>query len=198
MSWLAARQLKGYISVAADWSFVVRYLVLLALAFLQNTVLQAQQAPSPPPPSPIAVRAARLIDGTGAPAIQDAVVVVSGNTISAVGRWGAVSIPAGATVVDLGDATLLPGFIDAHVHLIGRTLGDPRHDDAPVRDFNAMGAILGVPNAEQTLLAGFTSVRNVGAPDFQDMALRQAINEGRIPGPRMQAAGQPLGITGGH
>jgi imidazolonepropionase-like amidohydrolase len=144
------------------------------------------------------LRAAHLIDGTGGPAIQDGVVVVNGNTITAVGRWGSVSVPANASVVELGDATLLPGFIDAHVHLIGRTLGDPRHDDAAVRDYDAMGAILGVPNAAQTLLAGFTSVRNVGAPAFQDMALRQAINEGKVPGPRMEAAGQPLGITGGH
>jgi imidazolonepropionase-like amidohydrolase len=157
------------------------------------------QQPAAPAPAPVtALRASRLIDGTGAAPIQDAVVVVTGTTITAVGRWGAVSVPAGAAVVDLGDATLLPGFIDAHVHLIGRTLGDPKHDDGPVRDYAAMGAILGVPNAQSTLMAGFTSVRNVGAPQFQDMALRQAINEGKVPGPRMEAAGEPLGITGGH
>jgi imidazolonepropionase-like amidohydrolase len=124
--------------------------------------------------------------------------VVTGNTITAVGPRASVRVPANARVIDLGDATLLPGFIDAHVHLIGRTLGDPGWDLAEVRDFEAYGAILGVPNAAATLLAGFTSVRNVGAPDFQDIALRQAINDGRIPGPRMQAAGESLGITGGH
>src|SRR5258705_6460153 len=167
---------------------------LLGLSLTLVSSATAQQPSSAPAPATtVVLRAARLIDGTGAPATQDAVVVVTGNAISAVGKWGAVTVPANAQVIDLGDVTLLPGLIDAHVHLIGRTLGDPKHDDAVVRDYQAMSAILGVPNAEQTLLAGFTSVRNVGAPDFQDMALRQAINEGRVPGPRMEAAGEALG-----
>jgi imidazolonepropionase-like amidohydrolase len=126
------------------------------------------------------------------------VVVITDDRITAVGTDRTVQIPAGATTIDLGDATLLPGFIDAHVHLIGRTLGDPEGDDAPVRDFNSFGAILGVANAQKTLLAGFTSVRNVGAPHFDDMALRKAITEGFIIGPRMENAGSAIGITGGH
>ena len=154
----------------------------------------AQQAP----PKTTVLRAARLIDGTGAPTVQNGVVVVTDDRIVAVGPAGRVTIPAGATTIDLGDATLLPGFIDAHTHIIGRTLGDPEGDDAPVKDYPAFGAILGVGNAERTLLAGFTTIRNVGASDFDDMALRKAINEGRIRGPRMQAAGHSLGITGGH
>jgi imidazolonepropionase-like amidohydrolase len=124
--------------------------------------------------------------------------VVDGDSIRAVGRRDAVAVPANARVIDLGDATILPGFIDAHVHLVGRTLGDPQRDDAIVRDYDSYGAILGVANAQKTLLAGFTSVRNVGAPHFDDMAIRRAINDGRIIGPRMENAGHAIGITGGH
>jgi imidazolonepropionase-like amidohydrolase len=146
----------------------------------------------------VVLRAARLIDGTGAPPVANGVVVIDADRIVAVGREGAVSVPAGARRIDLGNATLLPGFVDAHTHLIGRSLGDPGADDQRVRDFDSFGAILGVANAQKTLMAGFTTVRNVGTGNFDDVALRKAINEGYVPGPRMQTAGHSLGITGGH
>jgi imidazolonepropionase-like amidohydrolase len=92
----------------------------------------------------------------------------------------------------------MPGFIDAHTHIIGRVLGDPEGQNSGVRDYNSFGSILAVRNAERTLLAGFTTIRNVGARDFDDLALRKAINDGWIIGPRMQTAGHSLGITGGH
>jgi imidazolonepropionase-like amidohydrolase len=130
--------------------------------------------------------------------VQNAVVVVTDDRIVAVGPAGSVSIPAGARTVDLGNTTLLPGFIDAHTHVIGRTLGDPAGDDAAVRDVDSFGAILGTVAVRQTLMAGFTSIRNVGAPNFDDIALRKAINEGWVIGPRMQTAAHSIGITGGH
>jgi imidazolonepropionase-like amidohydrolase len=174
----------------------------LAAALLPASVLavpSAQAQLQEPKGSGIVVlRAARLIDGTGSPAVPNGVVVVDADRIIAVGPERAVSIPAGARRIDLGDATLLPGFIDAHTHLIGRPLGDPGADDADVRDFDSFGAILGVANAQKTLMAGFTTVRNVGSGNFDDVALRKAINEGYVPGPRMQTAGHALGITGGH
>jgi len=139
-----------------------------------------------------------LIDGTGKPAIRNAVVVITDNLITAVGPASQVNIPGGAKVIDLGDATLLPGFIDAHTHVIGRILGDPDGSTADVKDYESFGAIIGTRNANNLLLAGFTTIRNVGAPNFDDMALRKAINEGWVPGPRMQAAGHAIGITGGH
>ena len=147
----------------------------------------------------VALRAARLIDGTGAPPINNAIVIVTNNKITAVGDTNSVRTPAGAKIIDLGNVTLLPGFIDAHTHLIGRVLGDPEGDMAPVRDYDSFGAILGVLHARDTLMAGFTSVRNVGAfGRFDDMALRKAINEGWTMGPRMETAGHAIGITGGH
>ena len=161
------------------------------------------QTPTIRPESPIGkgtvvIKAARLIDGSGKPAITNAVVVVTDNMITAVGKASSVNIPSGAKVVDLGDATLLPGFIDSHTHVIGRILGDPDGGTAVVKDYDSFGAILGTRNAYNLLMAGFTTIRNVGAPNFDDMALRKAISEGWVPGPRMQAAGHAIGITGGH
>lgn len=146
----------------------------------------------------VVLKAARLIDGTGTAPITNAIVVVTDNTITTVGAAGSVSVPANARMLDLGDVTLMPGFIDAHTHLIGRVLGDPAGDNALVRDFQSFGAILSVGNARSTLMGGFTTVRNVGANQFDDIALRKAIDEGWTPGPRMITAGHSIGIRGGH
>ncbi len=176
--------------------------VLLALACFAIASVGAQNGlvlPQPPVGKGyVVLKAARLIDGTGRAPIKNAVVIIKDDKIEAVGEADKTPLPTGAKVIDLGDATLLPGFIDAHTHVVGRVLGDPEQGNAAVRDYNSFGAILGVKNVERTLLAGFTTIRNVGAGDFDDFALRKAINEGWISGPRMQAAGHSLGITGGH
>jgi len=151
-----------------------------------------------PAPQTIAIRAQRMITIASPSVVRDAVIVVSGEKIVAAGTASSVSVPAGAKVIDLGDVTLLPGFIDAHTHIAGRTLGDPHADDASVKDYPGYAAILGVENARKTLMAGFTSIRVVGSGNFDDIALRQAIEEGRATGPRIEAAGHALGITGGH
>ena len=161
-----------------------------ALSFAVSSHAFAQQT--------TVLRAARMIDGTGAPTVSNAAIVVTDDHIVAVGPAATVAVPAGARVLDLGDVTLLPGFIDAHTHIIGRTLGDPLKDVAVVKDYASYGAILGVANARNTLLAGFTTIRVVGTRNFDDMALRQAITDGRVPGPRMENAGNLIGITGGH
>jgi imidazolonepropionase-like amidohydrolase len=123
---------------------------------------------------------------------------VTGERIVAVGKSSSVAVPAGARIIDLGNATLLPGFIDAHVHIIGRALGQPGADEAAVHDYPGFAAIVGAENARRTLMAGFTSVRVLGSSDFEDVALRKAIDEGWTIGPRMQVAGHAIGITGGH
>ena len=169
---------------------------LLLVSLLARPLLAQNQEPKGT--GTVVLRAARLIDGTGAPPVANGVVVVTADRIVAVGREGGVSIPSGARRIDLGDATLLPGFIDAHTHIIGRPLGDPGSEDQSVRDFDSFGAILGVANAQKTLMAGFTTIRNVGAGNVDDIALRKAINEGYVIGPRMQASAHSLGITGGH
>ncbi|HET8676515.1 MAG TPA: hypothetical protein VFO63_12045, partial [Blastocatellia bacterium] len=107
------------------------------------TTVRAQE---PKGSGTVVLKAARLIDGTGAAPIPNGVVIVTDNKIIAVGKDGTVQVPPNARVINLGDATLLPGFIDAHTHIIGRTLSDPAADTASVRDYNAFGAILGVSN----------------------------------------------------
>jgi len=158
-------------------------------------LLAAMGSAAPAKSAVVAVKAALLIDGTGTAPKKNAVVVVEDGKIVSVGT----SVPAGATVLDLGGRTLLPGFIDCHVHLAGRVIGEGENwDDAAVRDLPQADAIRGVRNAKATLEAGFTTVRNVGASDFTDIALRDMIRAGIVPGPRMLAAGNALGITGGH
>jgi imidazolonepropionase-like amidohydrolase len=141
------------------------------------------------------LKAARLFDGTSERPIVPGVVVVSGNKIQAVGG----AVPANATVIDLGDATLLPAFIDAHTHLTFDF--DPDYDGARLRGFSrtvAENAIRASMNARKTLLAGFTTVRDVGSEDFLDVGLRDAIHAGVVSGPRMLVAVHALGATGGH
>ncbi|MBX6330435.1 MAG: amidohydrolase family protein [Gemmatimonadaceae bacterium] len=170
----------------------------LAAAFIATLAAPAALRAQTDTAAVTVLRAAYLFDGTGAAPIADAAIVVTGDHITAVGPAAKIATPPRARVIDLGNATLLPGFIDAHVHLIGRPLSDPRSDLELVRDYPGYSAILGAANARQTLMAGFTSVRNLGAPNFDDMALRQAITDGVVPGPRMEAAGYAFGITGGH
>jgi imidazolonepropionase-like amidohydrolase len=143
-----------------------------------------------------AIRAGTVIDGTGAAPVKNAVILVQDGRITAVGAN--VAVPAGAAVVDLSGETVLPGFIDAHVHLAGHTIGDGDWQHAGLTELPSQIALLGAAHAQQTLEAGFTTVRVVGSAEFGDVALRNAINAGWIQGPRIVAAGISFGIRGGH
>ncbi len=176
----------------------VSQIVRVQIAVLALAAASAASAQEAKGTGTVALRAARVIDGTGAGPIANGVVVVTDDKIVAVGRQGSVTIPAGARTIDLGDATLLPGFIDMHTHMVGRPLADPKSDVSAAMDYESLGAIISVGNAYKTLMAGFTTVRVLGAGGFDDMALRKAITEGYAIGPRMQNAGHGLGITGGH
>jgi imidazolonepropionase-like amidohydrolase len=177
-----------------------------ALFLFVSSIFLAQTVPAQQLSAPgeargkgvVVLKAARIIDGTGAAAISNGVIVVTDDKITAVGAADRVTVPAGARVIDMGDATLMPGFFDLHTHITGRTLGDPEGVNAAVRDYQAFAAILAVENARKTLMAGFTTIRNLGADNFDDFALRKAINDGFVPGPRILAGGHSLGITGGH
>jgi len=141
------------------------------------------------------VKAGKLIDARGGRELSDQVIVIKGDKIERVGPAASIVIPAGAKVIDLSKSTVLPGLIDMHDHLTGsHTLHGYRGLGLSV----PREALLGAYNARITLEAGFTSVRNVGASGFADVALRDAINDGEIPGPRVRASGPALGITGGH
>ncbi|MCG7562395.1 MULTISPECIES: amidohydrolase family protein [Pseudoalteromonas] len=127
--------------------------------------------------------------------IRPATVVVEDNTIVSVARSNRRAYPEDATVIDLKGHTLLPGLFDMHVHLTGDS---QVHGYKRLRRTAPRSAITGVRNAKRTLAAGFTSVRNLGAPGYADLALRDAIYDGDVPGPRIFASGPALGITGGH
>ena len=142
----------------------------------------------------VVIRAGKLFDAESGRLTDHPVIVVTGNRIASVGS-GNVPVPPHARVIDLGDATVLPGFIDVHTHLTSDA-GNAGYESLGISAPRA--ALIGAKNARLTLLAGFTSVRNVGAEGYADVALRDAINAGDVIGPRMQASGPPLGITGGH
>lgn len=177
----------------------MRYLAGFCLLLFSTLGAYAQGAPGEQRGKGVVVlKAAQVIDGRGGAPIRNGAVVVTDDKITAIGPLASLSIPAGARTIDLGDATLMPGFIDSHTHIIGRVLGDPEQNNASVRDYESFGAILAVENARKTLMAGFTTIRNVGAGNFDDLALRKAINDGWVIGPRILTAAHSIGITGGH
>ena len=166
----------------------IRALILVAVGAVAAGPAVAQDA--------VALRADRLIVGTDAPVILDPVVVIEGDRIVAVGPAGAIPIPREAREITLEGHTLLPGLFDTHVHL-GGIPGDGG-DTQKMRETVAHEAIYAVAHAKITLESGFTSVRNIGAGNYHDAALRDMIERGIVPGPRIQAATWGVGSTGGH
>jgi len=141
------------------------------------------------------VRAGHLIDVKSGKLLDAQTLVVVGETIQSIAPSASVPAQPGDAVIDLSGLTVLPGLIDVHTHLTMDTNFDPFHE---VTDTDAKEAINGVVNARTTLLAGITSVRNVGAGGYTDVDLRDAINAGQIAGPHMLVSGPMMGITGGH
>jgi imidazolonepropionase-like amidohydrolase len=170
----------------------------LAVALLFTTAAVAVSA-QPPATLPTAkrtlVRAGHLLDVKSGKLIDAQTIVVVGDKIQAITATSEVTSQSGDTVIDLSGMTVMPGLIDVHTHLTMNTEFDPYLE---VTSTSAKQAINGVVNAHTTLMAGFTSVRNVGADGFTDVDLRDAINAGQIPGPHMQVSGPLIGITGGH
>ena len=150
-----------------------------------------------PAPQVTAIRAARLFDGKSDTSLADAVVLVQGNRITAAGAR--LAIPAGAQIVDLGDATILPGFIDAHTHVTGESSDDWNADAVSgLRRTIPESTLRAAEFARRTLMAGFTTVRDVGSGDYIDVGLRNAIASGVTVGPRMLVSVHSLGSRGGH
>jgi imidazolonepropionase-like amidohydrolase len=141
------------------------------------------------------IRAGRLIDVANGKVLGGQVIVVRDGRIEAIGSVDSVAVPAGAKIIDLASYTVLPGLIDTHTHITS---------DPTLPPYAGYGlsvprmALKGAAFAQKTLLAGITTIRDVGATGFSDVAVRDAINDGEIPGPRMLVSGPALGITGGH
>lgn len=141
------------------------------------------------------IKAGALLNTVTGELTNDQAIIVRGDLIERVGPQSEMSAPSGARIIDLSDATVLPGLIDSHVHL---TSSASLNGYASLGRSSIRAALYGVATAKKTLEAGFTTVRNVGASDYGDVALRDAIAEGDFPGPRMLVSGPSLGITGGH
>jgi imidazolonepropionase-like amidohydrolase len=145
-------------------------------------------------PSVIVVKAARLIDGRGGAPLAPAMVLVDGDRIAGVGQ--SLAVPAGARVIDLGGATLLPGLIDLHTHLTDRF--GVHWEEVLTTTTPPEAALWGAKNARDTLLAGFTTCREMGPTwPYVDVALRDAIAQGAVPGPRLMVPGNYVSSTGG-
>ncbi|HEY3134660.1 MAG TPA: amidohydrolase family protein [Blastocatellia bacterium] len=166
--------------------------LVLVLALL---TISAPFVAQSPPREIVLIKAGRLIDVHAGRVLTDQAILIEGDRIKQVGAFQSIKAPAGARVVDLSNATVLPGLIDCHTHLTF----EPSHSG-----YESLGistprqALYGAKNAKLTLEAGFTTVRNVGAGGYSDIALRDAINAGDVPGPRIDASGPAIGVTGGH
>ena len=141
------------------------------------------------------IKAGKVIVGDGT-TMNSASIIIEGDKISLIGATASIETPLGATVVDLPNHTVLPGLMDMHTHI--NSSDHDGGDMSVLREHGAHGAIYGVVNADKTLQAGFTTIRNAGALHYADVALRDLINQGIVPGPRMYVAAASLGITGGH
>ena len=142
----------------------------------------------------VAVHAGRLLDVKTGKMLADQTLVIEDGRIVSMAASAEAKIPTDAVRIDLPNATVLPGLIDAHTHLTS----EPRFGYDRLAISVPREALIGAKNARVTLLAGFTTARNVGARGFTDVALRDAINAGDVPGPRLLVSGPPLSITGGH
>jgi imidazolonepropionase-like amidohydrolase len=185
--WCAPVRLAGLGRVAV--------LATMTAAFCGGQWQRASAQAAPAQPQRILVRAGHLLDVRTGKTLDAQTIVVSGDRIESIAPTGATPAQPGDQVIDLGSMTVLPGLIDVHTHLTMNPNFDPYYE---LTETDARDAISGVVNARATLLAGITTVRNVGASGFVDVDLRDAINAGQVPGPHMQVSGPLIGITGGH
>jgi imidazolonepropionase-like amidohydrolase len=168
--------------------------VIILLSWTLSAMVRAQEIATPAVQR-VVHHAGKLLDVRSGKTLSDQTIVIEGGKIVSVGSAGQANRSSGDRFIEIPNATVLPGLTDAHTHLTG----DPQDVGPQALSISIPRATLtGARNARLTLEAGFTTVRNVGAEGFGDVALRDAINAGDVPGPHMQVSGPALGITGGH
>jgi imidazolonepropionase-like amidohydrolase len=174
---------------------VHRAILVLSFAVLARAVSGSEPEKQVPAP-PVYIKAGHLFDATSNNVRDNVIVEILGERIAKIGPASQIAIPAGSEIIDLSRAWVVPGLIDCHTHLSFRA--DQYNPINQVKLGPFVYGIYGVVNADRTLQAGFTSVRDVGSPPFLAVDLRRTIDEGFIPGPRIVASGPALSITGGH
>jgi imidazolonepropionase-like amidohydrolase len=170
-------------------------LIFYCIAFLCSTLLLVAETPANRSTNEIIIKAGRLIDPVTGAVLENQLILVKGERISSIETQGSTPIPAKAEIIDLRQATVLPGLIDCHTHITTQP------EDYYADKFRRTPIDLAVTAhlyARRTLEAGFTTCRDVGAAEFVDVALKKAINAGKIPGPRLFVATLAIGATGGH
>jgi imidazolonepropionase-like amidohydrolase len=170
------------------------FLLATALLLLTTPARAAEHQPNAEPQPVTVIHAGKLVDVEGGRVIEGQTIVIRGETIEAVGTD--LAAPPGAGIIDLSDAVVLPGLIDSHVHITSEASAN--YYETMFRRSFVDHAILAHLYAQRTLEAGFTACRSVGSQGFVDVALRNAIERGDVPGPRLQVAGYYISSTGGH
>ena len=175
--------------------------VLVGLVSALGGVARAQQSPgTQEPPRSTLLRPARVFDGSAGEPRAGWVVLVTGERIAAAGPPASVQVPAGTTTIDLPGATLLPGLIDAHSHVLLHPYNETSWDDQVLHEALSLRVVRATNHARNTLLAGFTTIRDLGTEGagYADVGIKQAIDQGIVPGPRMLVTTRAIIATGSY
>jgi imidazolonepropionase-like amidohydrolase len=193
-AWIPSQKSNQYISLGGTMNKMIGTFSIMTLIVAGASLSMAQERAAQPGKK-IILHVARLLDVKTGTVLSDQVIVIEGDKIATVGQAKSVKATGDGQVIELPKATVLPGLVDCHVHL---TINPNQFGPVGLNISYPRSALTGARNARITLEAGFTTVRNLAADGYSDIALRDAINAGDVPGPRMFASGPALSITGGH